>query len=155
MGLDDMTDDEYSRQNKDYPHKKKVTNSLEDSPGLGGGTAKSPDEISGDGPNDSKINSFTSGHDVDSTLYNGSITEEDYTGVHDRTEFRGGKGSPTDDAPNVMPGATDDPAGEYQLKYTPNDSNTDEVAINNFLRFQNQPSKRRLRYNGYNVSAIE
>ena len=143
MGPDDLFEDPYGRSKTRTP---KPKDRMQGSLGLGSET-HGPNEMSGNGLNEKQINSLTSGYNKD------EITDETPMGEEvSRTEFKGEQGA-TRDAPSVL-GMEDDGAGNFILRHTPNDSSTNEVAIRNYLRFQQRRPSKTISINGHNVNVI-
>ena len=156
FGLSDKIDfDPYSRKNPDYPHKSRKSNMLQDSLGLGS-DKHSDNETSGsdyeNGKYNTFINSLTSGHDVDSKLYNGVIMDEG-PGHTPRPRTTDTGGPSIGDAPSVL-GIEDDAYGNYVLRNKPNDT-TPKQRILDLLNFQRKKPKRRANVNGNFVNVID
>ena len=146
-------DDTHNPQNPDYPEKKDKKNMTEVSPGMGSEKHR-PKEISindmahGNDSDSTYVDPLSSRFDVDSELYGGQIMEEGPGGnLRPRDSDQGGPS--IGDSPSVL-GIEDDAVGSYNLRHTPNDANTKEVSINNFLRSLKNKSK--VNVNGLNVN---
>ena len=162
MGLDEIFEDNYSRQHRnprDIKKKDRAGAGLITT--LGPSAQHSSNEISienvssidgspGSNRDDNKVNSLSDFNQIDSKLYEGQVMEDTVDGVRPRTDNKGGPGSATDDSPGVL-GVEDDGAGSYILRHTPGDRNTTQEAIRSNLDFQKRPSRRR-EYNGYAVN---
>lgn len=146
----ESVNDPYSRTNRENPRRSKKKDMTQDSLGMGSSSHNS-DEVSGT-DNASDVNSLSSFHNIDSTLYNGEIMEEGVGGsVRPRTDDTGG--SSVGDSPSVM-GIEDDAYGSYVLRHSPNEDSTNERAMKNYLNFQKTKPSKRVSLNGINVNVI-
>ena len=143
--------DPYSRKNpaSSLPKKKdRMQNS-----GLGGmgGGQHNQEEVSGDKPNEKQPHDLSSFYNIDALLYDGNLMDEDQTGkVRPRTEFQGGVAGLE---PTNHLGIIED-SGPNLIRETPNDKDPREVAITNFLQFQNRPSNMRRRLNREDINIV-
>lgn len=138
----------YSTKNEDYPEKSNITTI--DSPGMGTNQHNNS-EVSGDGESDSQVKDLTSFTDIDSIMYEGQVMDED-TGGKPRPRTTDTGGPYIGDQPMVL-GLPDDAAGSFVVNYSPNEKTPQEVATDNFLNFQNRPS-RKVQLNGRSVNIV-
>jgi len=141
--------DPYSRQNPDYPEQPNKKDMTQDSLGLGS-ERHSPNETSiNERSNDSsETNSLTSGFERDFSFYGRLMNEDPGGKKRPATDDRGGPGSL--EGPDVFPGHQ-----EYNplTSDTPNDSTPEQVANDQYLRFQNRPS-RKVKINNQTVNVF-